>query len=111
MRTPPALKCSVENLRNKNQHLIYTSIGGCDWIVFQSYKSECAMYNKTKRQVWLNIDCWLSKTTSKHLYIFLSNYTHLSVHNINELKEMIEEGEIIKYSRKKPSKARVEKDK
>lgn len=95
----PTLKLSVENLHNKNQFVIEFTTGGCRWLCFQSYTSECCLYNSTKRVLYLNKNCWLSKTTSKHLYLFINEYTHLSVHNCKELQEMIKEEEIKIYSR------------
>ena len=96
----PSVKVSVENLHNKNQFVIeFKTLRGDNWIVFQSYSSECAMYNRTTRTLYLNRDCWLSKTTSKHLYIFINEYTHLSCHNCKELEELINEEEIKTYRR------------
>lgn len=100
MSSLPALKVDVSNLHNKNQFVIeFKLMLGDEWVCFQSYSSECALYNKTKREFYLNENCWLSKTTSKHLYIFINEYTHLSVHSKKELEEMIEEGEIRTYRR------------
>lgn len=99
-KRPPEVKVSVENLHNKNQFVItFKTITGDEWICFQSYTSECALYNKNSRTLYLNSNCWLSKTTSKHLYIFINEYTHLSCHNCKELAELIEEEEIKTYTR------------
>lgn len=96
----PEVKVSVENLHNKNQFVIeFKTLNGDNWLCFQSYSSECAMYNRTSGKLYLNKSCWLSKTTSKHLYIFINEYTRLSVHNSKELQDMIKEEEIITYTR------------
>ena len=100
MNRLPSIKVSVENLHNKNQFVIeFKTLSGDNWLCFQSYTSECALYNRTNRKLYLNSNCWLSKTTSKHLYLFINEYTHLSVHNCKELQEMIRDEEIITYSR------------
>lgn len=95
----PTLKLSVENLHNKNQFVIEFTTGGNRWLCFQSYTSEYALYNTSKRVLYLNRNCWLSKTTSKHLYLFINEYTHLSCHNCKELQELIKEEEIKSYRR------------
>jgi len=96
----PSIKVSVENLHNKNQFVItFRTLRGDDWLCFQSYSSECALYNRTTGTLYLNRNCWLSKTTSKHLYIFINEFTRLSVHNCKELEELIKEEEIKTYRR------------
>lgn len=95
----PTIKVSVENFHNKNQFLIRYTNSRDNWIMFQSYGSECAMYNQNTGTLFLNLNCWLSKTTSKHLYLFINEMTRLSCHNCNELKELIEEKEIKTYRR------------
>ena len=100
MLTLPSIKVSVENLHNKNQFVIeFKTITGDNWLCFQSYTSECALYNKTSQTLFLNRNCWLSKTTSKHLYLFINEYTRLSCHNCKELEQLINDGDIKEYRR------------
>lgn len=61
----------VENFYNKNQFIIR----GENQIVFQSYDSEIAIIEN--RQLTLGLDWDYSKTTLKHLYLFLNDFINL----------------------------------
>ena len=73
----------VEKFYNKNQFIIR----GEGKTVFQSYQSEIAEIDKNGN-LTLGIDWDYSRTTLKHLYLFLNNYIILLNSN---LKECIEE--------------------
>lgn len=60
----------VEQLENKNQFIIYTP----DERIFQSYNSIVAI--SIAGELILGRDWDYSKTTLKHLYIFLENYAY-----------------------------------
>lgn len=60
----------VEQLENKNQFLIRAN----NKIVFQSYDSIIAIYDKEKRTLKLGKYWDYSNTTRKHLYIFLYRF-------------------------------------
>ena len=64
----------VEQLENKNQFIIYTG----DTRIFQSYNSVVAIY-KNGEGLTLGRDWDYSKTTLKHLYIFLDKYVYCDV--------------------------------
>lgn len=59
----------VEQFYNKNQFVIT----GASKIVFQSYNSTCAIINEDGDLI-LGYDWDYSKTTMKHLYLFLDEY-------------------------------------
>lgn len=62
----------VHQLENKNQFIIFNN----KYRVFQSYNSTVAIYNIENNTLYLNRSKWdYSKTTLKHLYIFIINYT------------------------------------
>ena len=72
-------KVFVRQLANKNQFVIrYTNdknISLSFW-AFQSYTSLIALYNPTTHELLLNNDKWdYSKTTLKHLKMFINEYT------------------------------------
>ena len=96
----PQLKCKVSNLYNKNQFIIEITSLNKEYLIFQSYKSEIAIYSREKRTLYVN-EYYInySKTTSKHLYIFINEYTPFSVHNLQELKQLIKEKQILTYKR------------
>lgn len=96
----PNLKCKVSNLYNKNQFLIEVTTHNKDYLIFQSYKSEIAIYFYDKQELYIN-EYYInySKTTSKHLYIFINEYTRFSCHNLQELKQLIKEQQIKTYKR------------
>lgn len=70
----------VEQLENKNQFIIYTGNAR----IFQSYNSVIAI-SETGKPLLLGKDWDYSKTTLKHLYIFLEHYIYCAVWN-NSIK-------------------------
>lgn len=75
-----------------NQFVLFS--GNC--IYFQSYDSVVAEYNKITGDLTLGQDYNYSKTTMKHLLIFIRNYTQYTTMNAAKLKQMRLAGEIIK---------------
>lgn len=96
----PNLKCKVSNLYNKNQFIIEITTHNKDYLIFQSYRSEIAIYCYITRTLYVN-EYYInySKTTSKHLYIFINEFTPFSVHNLHELQQAIKEKQIATYKR------------
>lgn len=64
----------VEQFYNKNQFVIF---GGDAIVTFQSYQSIIANFDK-KGTLNLFRDWNYSKTTLKHLYLFLNDYKYLA---------------------------------
>lgn len=64
----------VEQFYNKNQFVIY---GGDAIVTLQSYNSIVAKINKKGTLIFGN-DWNYSKTTLKHLYLFLNDYKYLA---------------------------------
>ena len=60
----------VEQLLNKNQFLLI----GSNALIFQSYNSIIAFYDRESQQLTLFKDWDYSNTTRKHLYYFMLNY-------------------------------------
>ena len=83
----------VKNFYNKNQFLIEE--GGKK--VFQSYNSTIAIVENDK--ITLGVDWDYSRTTSKHLYLFLEEYTNINFYGVANkrkyIKKLIEENKII----------------
>lgn len=63
----------VQQFYNKNQFIIY---GGDAIVTFQSYNSIIAKIDKNGT-FWLGNDWNYSKTTLKHLYLFINDYFNL----------------------------------
>lgn len=59
------------------------------YIFFQSYEAIIARYNKENGKIVLSKDWEYSKTTRKHLYIFLRDYTSHSVYSYNDVRNNI----------------------
>lgn len=79
-------KVKVHNFYNKNQFIIHTP----NAIIFQSYRSIIAIILNGE----LYIDNYYinySKTTSKHLYLFIRDYTKYDVYNLKDLYKLIKE--------------------
>lgn len=96
----PKINCCVSNLLNKNQFLIRVSVRGVEYLVFQSYSSEIAIYNTESQKLYIN-ERYInySKTTSKHLYYFINTYTRHTAHDLKELRSLIKEKSITTYNR------------
>lgn len=63
----------VEQFYNKNQFVIR----GENKTVFQSYNSEIAEINNDTGKLKLGCDWDYSKTTTKHLYLFLNDFKRI----------------------------------
>ena len=83
----------VSNLHNRNQFVI--KIGS--YKVFQSYESIIAVYDETRNDLYV-VEEFInySKTTSKHLYIFMREECNLyTISNLKDLLKSIKKGNII----------------
>lgn len=76
----------VKNFYHQNQFIIENG----DLIQFQSYESLIASYDSNDWKLVLWIDYDYSKTTLKHLYLFLSDYLWIDWLNLKELKKSIQ---------------------
>lgn len=74
----------VEQLYNKNQFVIRVD----GRIFFQSYDSQIAFIMND--ELYINVEYInYSKTTSKHLYLFIRDYTEMCVNNLKDLNNFI----------------------
>ena len=80
----------VKQLENKNQFIMENN----EKIIFQSYNSIIAVYNKKTLSFKLGKDWNYSRTTLKHLYIFIDRYVPVmqsaSFYNSKNKKEFIQ---------------------
>ena len=85
------VKVSVTQLYNKNQFLItYLNEQNQHILVFQSYRTVIAIYNAVTKELYLNYHYWdYSKTTSKHLKIFVNEYTPYNYNNKKDFTGVI----------------------
>jgi hypothetical protein len=60
----------VKNFYNKNQFVIEEG----ERIIFQSYESIIAIYESRSQLLILGRDWDYSRTTTKHLYLFINDY-------------------------------------
>lgn len=70
----------VEQLENKNQFLMEND----KMAIFQSYDSIIAVYDKENDILTLGRDWDYSRTTTKHLYIYLNNMFRYSWSDLKE---------------------------
>ena len=70
----------VKQLENKNQFILEDD----KKLIFQSYESTIAIYDKKKQNIIFGEDWDYSNTTRKHLYIFIDQKLPLN-ENTNEL--------------------------
>lgn len=93
----------VSNLTNDNYRAAANQfvIEDGQKTVFQSYSTVVACIKNGKVYVTKEAleprctDSPSSVTTRKHLYIFLRDYAHLSIHSIRDLKAYVKQGRII----------------
>ena len=89
----------VKQLTNKNQFLLYNN----NYYIFQSYDTTICKFNKNTFQV--DLDRYIysgSRTTMKHLYIFLRDYCLFSgALNKKILLSLCEDKDIKRYKFKK----------
>jgi hypothetical protein len=85
----------VENLHNKNQFVI----SGYGFTCFQSYETLIAIYDEDNSTLYLNATMWdYSKTTSKHLKIFINEYTNLLINDTKELRKLIKKHKVLTFN-------------
>lgn len=84
------VKVKVEQLENKNQFVIFykDNTTGRDIIAFQSYKTLIAIYSNIT--LYVNWRYWdYSKTTLKHLKMFVDRYTCFDYENKQHFLKLI----------------------
>lgn len=77
----------VEQLYNLNQFVIRNEIE----TIFQSYNSTIAIINRHEKTLTLWTDYDYSKTTSKHLKLFLNDYLHFYYETKKQLEKAIKD--------------------
>lgn len=88
----------VNQLLNKNQFIIFHD----NKTHFQSYNSHIATYDRTTKKLYLSAMWDYSKTTLKHLYYFIENYTsgaltkslYLFKNNKKSIEKALKNGDI-----------------
>lgn len=75
----------VEQFEVKNQFVLEND----EQLIFQSYDSIIAVYNKESHEITLGRDWDYSKTTSRYLYEFLDTYFYYNYRLQDELIDMI----------------------
>jgi hypothetical protein len=73
-------------------------IVGEQGVYFQSYDSVIAQKNNNDGKIYLSPSWDYSKTTLKHLYIFLRDYTRFSVNSKKDVEYNIKNGNFVKVS-------------
>lgn len=90
------VKVKVEQLENKNQFVIYYNNKDENILCFQSYKSLIAIYYTSNKKLYLNYSYFdFSKTTSKHLKLFINRFTIYNYETKQELLKLINSNENI----------------
>ena len=88
LRLDEYLKIKVEQLQNKNHFVIYYRDNEKTLTVFQSYKTIIAILEGDKLYInWLYWD--YSKTTLKHLKIFINEYTSFDYESKTQFAKLI----------------------
>ena len=90
-------KTRVFQLENKNQFVIeYVKPNNFSVLCFQSYKSLIAIYDQETKQLLINWRYWdYSKTTSKHLKIFVNRFTNCTYENKQQFIKEINNNSLI----------------
>lgn len=83
-------KIKVEQLENKNQFVITYCSNDNLYICFQSYKTLIAIYDYSNNELYINWSMWdYSKTTMKHLKVFVNRYTTFKYENKSQFMKEI----------------------
>ena len=91
------IKMRVEQLENKNQFVIYYKNNYTEIVVFQSYRTIIAIYYPYEKELFINWHYWdYSKTTSKHLKIFINDYTIYKYDNKKQFLDFITSDNMVK---------------
>ena len=90
-------KTRVYQLENKNQFVIeFIKPNNYSVLCFQSYKTLIAVYDCEYKQMLINWRYWdYSKTTSKHLKIFVNRYTYFEYLNKQQFLKEIRNNSLI----------------
>ena len=93
MFTKDYKKISVENLEHKNQYLIKYNNASQPTLItyaFQSYATLIAYYEKNTKTLYINWSMFdYSKTTLKHLKLFINTYTHFTYNNYKDFRLLL----------------------
>lgn len=85
-----AKKTKVYQLANKNQFVIEYQLNDTLVSCFQSYTSLIAIYDRYTEKLYINADMWdYSKTTLKHLKMFINEWTIWDYDNKSQFEKMI----------------------
>lgn len=91
-------KTHVRQLANKNQFLItYNNVGDPCFsaVCFQSYSTLIAIYVSTEKMLYINWSMFdYSKTTLKHLKLFINEYTPFNYESKQQFINLIKQGNI-----------------
>lgn len=91
-------KTSVSQLHNKNQFILkYNNCGDPCFSVycFQSYATLIAIYVKEENKLYINWSMFdYSKTTLKHLKMFVNEYTPYTYENKQQFINLINSGKV-----------------
>ena len=87
------VKVRVRQLENKNQFVIdYNNAGDPHFsiVCFQSYATLIALWDQKEKILYINWSMYdYSKTTLKHLKIFINNYTSFDYESKNQFTKLI----------------------
>lgn len=84
------IKVRVQQLENKNQFIIYCKDENKNICAFQSYATLIAMWSYSDHKLYINWSMFdYSKTTLKHLKIFVNNYTTFDYENKQQFTKLI----------------------
>ena len=87
VRLDNSKKAKVEQLYNKNQFVIFYSDG---LTAFQSYNTIICIFDNCSGKLYINWHYWdYSKTTSKHLKIFINEYTCYNYESKNQFLKFL----------------------
>lgn len=93
-----AIKINVEQLENKNQYLITYQDKETNILCFQSYKTLIAIRSYKDKKLSVNYKYWdYSKTTMKHLKLFINTYTTYTYESKSQFQKLLLNDSNINY--------------
>lgn len=89
----------VSQFHHQNQYEILVKYEDKKYVIFQSYDTVIAIYCYEDDELYLSRYNWdYSRTTLRHLYLFINTHTMMFCHSLNDIMNLLREGHIQFYN-------------
>ena len=89
----------VRQFHHQNQYEIFVTWNDGKYVIFQSYNTVIAVYSYDECKMYLSRDMWdYSRTTLRHLYLFIKIYTYYMPHSKSDIMDLLREKKLHFYN-------------